>query len=364
MNAKNGYTNTKDPVQKVLFVTRKYPPSVGGMQKYSHDFYVSMKKIIDVDLVANKKNKLLLFWIRATIFILIKSKNYSIIHFGDAVLAPLAIFSKIVARAKVTLTVHALDITYRSSLYQAIIPWCVARCDKVICVSNYTIDECVKRGVPRNKCVFIPNGIIFQKHVTFNKKETFEKLGINVNGKKVLLSVGRLIKRKGNEWFVNEVMPLLSSKFVYLIVGEGSEKEKIQSTVEKHGLANRVFLLGRQSKKMVHSLYKNSDLFIMPNIEVKGDAEGFGIVLIEAASFGLPSVASDIEGIKDSVIEGETGWLVKEREKECFLEKISRDNQNLEIGESFKKFEWKKISKQYHQLFIDLNVDGHNNLQS
>jgi glycosyltransferase involved in cell wall biosynthesis len=71
-----------------------------------------------------------------------------------------------------------------------------------------------------------------------------------------------------------------------------------------------VHLLGRISDEEREQLLHGSDLFVQPNIEVPGDMEGFGLVTIEAALRGLPVVAADLEGIKDAVVDGETGWLL------------------------------------------------------
>jgi glycosyltransferase involved in cell wall biosynthesis len=65
-----------------------------------------------------------------------------------------------------------------------------------------------------------------------------------------------------------------------------------------------------------------ADVFVMPNIRVDGDQEGFGIVLLEAGAYNLPVVASNLEGIKDAVLDGKTGRLVPERDADSYLEAI------------------------------------------
>jgi glycosyltransferase involved in cell wall biosynthesis len=101
-------------------------------------------------------------------------------------------------------------------------------------------------------------------------------------------------------------------------------------------------------------LYNASDIFIMPNMTVPGDMEGFGIVALEAGSCGLPVIASNIEGIQDAVIDGKTGYLVREGDVEGFLRGI-RD-MNLKKAdvrrEVASRYNWKTISGEYFRVLF------------
>ncbi len=77
-------------------------------------------------------------------------------------------------------------------------------------------------------------------------------------------------------------------------------------------------LLGRTSDDVLRDLYNGSDVFVMPNLRVNGDMEGFGRVLLEAALCELPVVATGIEGITDAITDGENGTLVAERDPSAF----------------------------------------------
>ncbi|MDX1672876.1 MAG: glycosyltransferase family 4 protein, partial [Balneolaceae bacterium] len=96
------------------------------------------------------------------------------------------------------------------------------------------------------------------------------------------------------------------------------------------------------------------DLFIMPNIPVKGDMEGFGIVLLEANMARTPAIASDLEGIRDVIEQGKNGYRVPPENPDRFSEKV---NQVLENGFSRfsdsarsyvqERFNWERVSEQY-----------------
>ena len=144
----------------------------------------------------------------------------------------------------------------------------------------------------------------------------------------ILLTVGRLVPRKGVRWLVTEVLPRLAERradWIYLVVGEGPERQAIAEAARRdQRVAQRVHLLGQISDDELRTAYAAADLFVMPNVPVPGDSEGFGIVHLEARAAGLPVVAADIEGISESFISGEDGWLVPAGDAAAFVDAIDR----------------------------------------
>jgi phosphatidylinositol alpha-1,6-mannosyltransferase len=138
----------------------------------------------------------------------------------------------------------------------------------------------------------------------------------------LLCSVGRQVERKGFAWFVDQVMPLLPEDVHYWMAGDGPEAENIAAAIDRHGLHDRVRMLGRVSEEDLTLLYRGADLFIMPNVPVEGDMEGFGVVMLEAGLSGLLTIASRLEGIQDVVTEGENGHMVESGDAWAFSEAI------------------------------------------
>lgn len=344
----------------VLLITRTFPPSIGGMERYSYDLFSNLNNNINVDLLANKKGKLFLipFLIRAVIYVFINRKKYTNIHIGDGVLAPIGFIAKFLTHAKISVTIHALDIVYDKYFYQCIIPPLISRLDKIICVSKYTLQQCVARNIDYKKCLVIPNGIDFSKlsPTKISSKELEKKFDFKFGNKVLLLSVCRLVKRKGIVWFVNEVITNLSDNYMYVIVGSGPEKLNILNSIIKHKLQEKVIVLENISEEEKIALIKHASFLIMPNILVKGNAEGFGISIIEAAAYGLPSVASNIDGIPDAVIDGVTGKLVEPMDKAGFIDVINHMKFDKEqIIETIKnKYNWSILIKDYIQLFSSI----------
>jgi phosphatidylinositol alpha-1,6-mannosyltransferase len=185
----------------------------------------------------------------------------------------------------------------------------------------------------------------------------------DLSGKQVLLSVGRMVKRKGHAWFVDAVMPRLDPSIVYVILGDGPERETVRRAVESHGLGNRVVLLGRQPDAVLDAAYAAADLFVMPNIPVHGDMEGFGIVLLEANATGLPAIGADLEGIRDVIRDGENGLKVAVADTDAWVEGIgtllAQDPVVLRKRASdfvHERFDWATVADQYIQYLQEVTA--------
>ena len=346
----------------LLFITRNYPPQVGGLENYSYNLINEFEKQGSTWKIIFSKSKIHLIWFLPYCFfkalLMVRKYHIDTLHLCEAFLSPVGLLLKVLTGRNVTTSVHGLDITFPNRLYQAIIPKCVSQLDLVICVSRSTRDECKMRGIPRQKCEVIPNGVTASNFLLSESPNEVrlrlgKTLGTPLLDKKVLLTVGRLVKRKGVVWFVEHVMPRLDNAYIYIVAGDGPEYKSILEKIDKHRLNLRVFLMGNVSDEMRNLLYNGSDIFILPNITVKDNVEGFGIVAIEAGSCGLPVVASNIQGIRDAVLDGRTGCLVPERDAERFIHAIStmslrKDQIKSTVAGTFG---WPHIYEKYRNIF-------------
>jgi phosphatidylinositol alpha-1,6-mannosyltransferase len=217
------------------------------------------------------------------------------------------------ANIKLAAIAHGRDITL-PGVYQALqVRRTLRALDLVLPVSRATGAECAEREMPSSRIWVIPNGVALSRYRT----------GIGGGGASLhLASVGRLVKRKGFAWFIDQVMPNLPSQVQYKIAGSGPEAEAIQQAINRHGLEDRVHLLGRCSDEDLVTLYRESDLLVMPNIPVRGDMEGFGVVMLEAGACGTPAIAANLEGIQDVITDGVNGHLVTSGDPVGFAEAI------------------------------------------
>ena len=219
--------------QRILFITRNYPPKVGGLETYSYNLIKEFESHeITYKITLSKSIRHLIWFYPYALFralYLIRKYSIQSVHLCDGLLAPLGGFLKHLTGVKVSVTIHGLDITYHNPIYQIFIPWCIAGLDRVVCVSRSTRDECIRRSVPSHKCSVIPNGIRPEEiRLTDSRPGLRKKLeaitGVSLRNKVVLVTIGHLVKRKGVVWFVENVMPRLKASCLYVVAGEGAER--------------------------------------------------------------------------------------------------------------------------------------------
>ena len=185
-----------------------------------------------------------------------------------------------------------------------------------------------------------------------------------LNGGPLILTTGRLIKRKGVSWFVDQVVPRLSDRTTYVVIGEGEEEAAIRSAAVSAGVSDRVRLLGRVSDELLAAAYLAADVFVMPNVPVAGDMEGFGLVALEAAASGLPVVASKLEGITEAVHHERNGLLVTPCAADEFVATLGKllalpPGQRQVLGEAFRTYtmdtySWDRAARRYVDTMREL----------
>lgn len=189
----------------------------------------------------------------------------------------------------------------------------------------------------------------------------------------MLLSVGRLIRRKGVARFVANILPMVVMHYpgvVYVVVGKGPERNRIMALARARGLAKNVLLFGEIDDQRLAAIYGLADIFVMPNVPVVGDMEGFGIVALEACVNRLPVVASRLEGITDAITDGENGILVDPGDDAGFakaiLGLIADADERRRLGSrahahTLERFDWSKIVVRYLEVYNALLEEvGHN----
>lgn len=253
------------------------------------------------------------------------------------------------------------------SAYQGVVSRVFSSADLVFPVSHATAGACSLRGLSNEKIRVVHNGVDTSRFLLpGSRSEMRQELlrsfelssGDLPDDHTLLCSVGRQVRRKGFEWFVSEVMPHMDDRVQYWLGGKGPEHEAIRHAVHAGGLSDRVRLLGQVTEQQLMALYRGSDLFVMPNIPVPGDMEGFGIVMLEAGLNGLPTIASRLEGIEEVIREGENGLFVESGDVEGFrsiIESATSDPDRLsEMHRTARAytehaFRWDTIAGEYIQ---------------
>lgn len=297
-------------------------------------------------------------WLTIKTFLKLVGGRIDIVHANDGLMAAPSYVLARLFRKRFTVNLHGLDITYTNPLFRAVVPWTIRHADHVFCISRAAADEAVKRGVSESKVEVVPLAVRDELYGTTGREELLEELNLPADTQ-ILLTLGRLVERKGAAWFIDEVMPGLVKqypKLLYLLVGEGEERANIEAAVKRGGLEKHVRLAGRLDGQAYAAAYNGADVFVMPNVVVAGDMEGFGLVLLEAALCARPVVAAGIEGILDAVSDGQNGVLVPTRDAKAFTAALSRFLSDKayarKFGEQSRKFtlanyQWPAIAERY-----------------
>ena len=197
--------------------------------------------------------------------------------------------------------------------------WALRISDAIVAISSYTAREIARfANVPVQ---VIPYTLPFVEDAS---KPRERRAGFQV------LFVGRLVERKGVTHLIEAVRRLPADLGGRLIViGDGPERAVLEAQTRAAGIAERVEIRGRVSDAELRAAYAASDALVLPSIlDARGDTEGLGVVLLEAMSYGVPVVASDIGGITDIVEHDQSGVLVPPGDAAHLaqaLERLARD---------------------------------------
>jgi phosphatidylinositol alpha-1,6-mannosyltransferase len=333
---------------RLLFVTHSLPPddrpldNIGGMQRVAIDLHESLlphrgaevKALVLRSPWSQRHWRTPLFLARAIREIrgMAERKEIDAILFSSMVTAALAVplRSHLKKHGVVAAAIaNGLDATTPTWPYPQFVRKVFESLDLVLPISNATADACRARGLSPEKCEVILLGIRLDRFSPPASREDaraslLKHFGVSKTPRLILCSVGRLVPRKGVAWFVEHAMPTFPDDVLFLVAGEGAERARIESAIAEKSLGDRVRLLGAISEAELQQLYQGSDLFVMPNVRVPGDMEGFGLVMVEAGLSGLPVIASRLEGIADVITENENGHLVESADAAAFGDAIKR----------------------------------------
>jgi len=370
---------------KILFISRAYPPVLGGLENQNYGIANALVKIATTKIIANKHGKkflpVFLPWlVLKGLFIV---PFYDVVLIGDGVLAPLCRFWNFFYRRKKYISiVHGLDITFAykkgllGKIYKFVNIPALKKIDKLIMVGNETIEQAIKFGINHEKCVFIPNGLEMDEiSGNFTREDLAKLLEMDISDKKIIFRGGRIVKHKGVEWFIRNVMTKLPENYILAVAGgivaaktAGDENNypNCLKAAKELGLEQRIKFFPNIPRPDMKILFNTCDLYISPNIKVPGTMEGFGISAIEGAACSRVVLASDLEGLKDAIKNGENGFLLPWGNADAWVNKIKelmeKNQFRKEFGEKARQyvldnFTWEKISKRYLEE-IEKTIDA------
>ncbi len=194
---------------------------------------------------------------------------------------------------------RALRNVYRSS-------------DAVIANSEFTYNLLSNLGVEKERLNLILPGVDLGRFHIDGPTDDMPGVERLHRGWPLVVSVGRLSRRKGFDKSIESVSRLREKgmDLDYVIIGIGEQEDELKGLIKMYSLQDRVHMLGHVEETYLAGWLRRADIFLMPNREINGDTEGFGMVFIEAAASGTPAIAGRSGGTSSAVVDGKTGFIV------------------------------------------------------
>ncbi len=322
-------------------MTRNLPPLTGGMERLNWHLARELSQGFEVNICGPKGSRelsstaapvvttfasrplprFLLESLAATLGAAWRYRPALVIA-GSGVTAPHAWVASRLTGVPMLVYAHGLDLIADHRLYRAFFLPAIRRAHQVVANSSNTARLAREKGIAPERIEILHPGVSMPVARDKALSDRFRH-AIHAGDRPILLSVGRLTARKGLLEFVRHALPAIVAArpdaLLVVIGGEASERlgagrnsqgEAIRREAARLDLASHLRLLGRVDDDTLAQAYQASQLHIFPVLDVPGDVEGFGMVAVEAAAHGLPTVAFEVGGVPDAVAPGVSGLLI------------------------------------------------------
>lgn len=374
--------------QRILIITRNLPPLVGGMERLNWHMADELSKYAEVKVIgpqgaaASKPENvslteaplkplplfLLVSFFKA-LWLTLRWRP-DVILAGSGLTAPFAWLASKFCCARSAVYLHGLDITVKDKLYQRFWTPTFSKMDHIIVNSTPTKGLAFAAGVPERKMTIVHPGVTLPEAPQSTEDIQAFKEQYGLLGKKILLSVGRLTTRKGLREFVELSLPnivVTQPDTMLVVIGEAPKNslgagiqtvESIQEQARQFGVADHILFLGViTDKKLLATAYEAADVHVFPVRHIPDDPEGFGMVAIEAAAHGLPTVAFATGGVVDAVRHGESGYLIEINNynelSQCVLRLLQPSQCMGKVQNFAEGFAWSQFGNRVYSSLIN-----------
>ncbi|MEI2453727.1 MULTISPECIES: glycosyltransferase family 4 protein [Lysobacter] len=348
-------------MKSVWYLSRKFPPSQGGMQRLSFHIADQLRARSPVTVVKWGRGQWgvpwFVLWASMRLVWGLGRGEVRLLLLGDPALSALAWPARWMG-VPTAVVVHGLDIAFPAGWYQSYLRRHFdRRFDRYICISRHVGGMLRERGVASDRHTLIHPGV-----------DTLPPSGTERDPQSPvrLLILGRLVRRKGALWFLREVMPRLLERALPVtldIVGDGPDRAALATAISELDLRATVSLHGAVDESVKLGLLARCDLVLMPNIRAPGDPEGFGLVALEAGVSERYVLAADLEGLRDAISEPHNGRLLPSQDGAewcATIAKLCADRDALRaLGRQAREFvglhhSWSEMGRRYHECLNEL----------
>ena len=378
------------PRKNILIVTRNLPPLIGGMERLnwhiadelSHDHDILLLSHNDAKERAPKNckffgvrlNPLALFLVLAFFKALLLCLRHKpdILFAGSGLTAPIVVFLGKIFRIKSVVYIHGLDINNSSQIYQKLWLPFIRQANQIIANSTPTKNLAIQQNIDVNKIKIIHPGVSFPPpSKDFNLIESL-KDRFDLHDRKILLSVGRLTERKGILEFVQHCLPLIVSaepNTKLVVIGDTAAhalnnkfqtQEQILKIAEQYDVKDNILFTGSINDNELSQFYYLADIHVFPVKDIPDDPEGFGMVAIEAAAHGTPTVAFATGGIIDAIENSISGHLIDcdnyAKFSDCVVNVLTNNAYIENDCKAFaSQFSWTNLSNKMNKIIKTVN---------
>jgi len=261
------------------------------------------------------------------------------------------------------------EFLYSARIRRALTRWAYQQSDIVIFISQYTQKLAQSNGFNISKDTIISLGAddkIFKPNLT----TTDLRQKLKINDSRVILTVGQVSERKAQDVVIRALPSILNDypNAYYLIVGLPTNQARLERLAKELGVAEHINFTGMVPRTELPYLYNLADIFVLVSRRTdKGDVEGFGIAVVEAALCGKPAIVSNNSGLVEAVVPGVTAFVVDPEDPEMTATAIKHllvdDQLRQEMGTAARKHAleeatWRQQMKKFdHHLknLIEIN---------
>lgn len=371
---------------KILLVCQEFPPITGGVSVFLQNICIQLSHLgHNVDVLTpfreggqqmHMGQKYRIYQYKNLRFLssivpfyhllpLYFKKKYDLIFIGHFITTNVlgVLFLKKILGIPYVILSHGNDLHYSISNWmdKPVAYQILSNASLILSNSSATAEQVRKKGYSGTIEILHPGANVTKFRPKIETTEIVRRY--NLEGRRVILSVSRLVARKGHDCVLHALSKVVKKipNIIYLIVGTGEEESRLRNLVLELSLEQYVTFAGYIKKDVLPAVYCAADIFVMPSFVRDGghDYEGFGIVYSEANACGKPVIGGKSGGIEDAVIDGETGLLVEPLNTDKIAGAIIRLLTDVEyakqLGENGrrrveKELSWEKVGERLDKI--------------